>query len=352
MYVAGYFTINLDDGLGWGYGNYNYNLNSFFNPTGINNIENFNWSKFLPLQNLQNGEYEGFSYLGITGFLFLLLFILNFFYKKYEIIFNRYKLLLISILFIMLATSNNINYGEINLLHIPLNNYIYALLSSIRASGRLIWLVYYLIFIFGIIFIFKMFEKRQPRLILLLLLLIQIIDISPGISKYSFGSQYITKDLNSKIMSKEWDNLSINFEQIRVTEPKNYSKIYNTLSKYILLQNFKKTDIVYFARVNREAIILERYKLVKIFNQKNEKIFEKTIFVSDNINFVRNLYNIYKNKLHYYLIDDLWMISALPVDYVSTNQETIKLLTVYEINLDKINKINFTEKNFSPVGMG
>ena len=78
-----------------------------------------------------------------------------------------------------MATSNNINYGEIDLLDIQLNNYVYALLGSIRASGRLIWLVYYLIFIFGIIFIFKIFEKRQPRLILLLLLLIQIIDISP-----------------------------------------------------------------------------------------------------------------------------------------------------------------------------
>jgi hypothetical protein len=29
MYVVGYFTINLDDGLGWGYGFYNFNLNSF-----------------------------------------------------------------------------------------------------------------------------------------------------------------------------------------------------------------------------------------------------------------------------------------------------------------------------------
>ena len=352
MYVAGYFTINLDDGLGWGYGNYNYNLNSFFNPTGINNIEKFNWSKFLPLQKLQNGEYEGFSYLGVTGILFLLLFVINFFYKKYEIIFSRYKLLLISTLFIMLATSNNINYGEIDLLQIPLNNYIYALLSSIRASGRLIWLVYYLIFIFGIIFIFKIFEKRKPRLILLLLLLIQIIDISPGISKYSLGSQYITKDLNFKIKGKKWDNLSINFEQIRVAEPKNQSQIYNTLSRYILNQDFKKTDITYLARVNREAIILERYKLVKIFNQKNEKIFIKTIFVSDNINFVRNLYNIYKNKLHYYYTDDIWMISALPLNHEKTNYETTELSAVYEINLDIINKINFSEKKVSPVGMG
>ena len=36
MYIVGYFTIGIDDGLGFGYGFYNFNLNSFFNPQGSN----------------------------------------------------------------------------------------------------------------------------------------------------------------------------------------------------------------------------------------------------------------------------------------------------------------------------
>ena len=47
MYTIGYFSINLDDGLGWGYGYYNFNLNSFINPSGQNNIGSFSWSNFL-----------------------------------------------------------------------------------------------------------------------------------------------------------------------------------------------------------------------------------------------------------------------------------------------------------------
>lgn len=46
MYIIGYFSLNLDDGLGWGYGYYNFNLNSFFNPVGQTNISEVIWSNF------------------------------------------------------------------------------------------------------------------------------------------------------------------------------------------------------------------------------------------------------------------------------------------------------------------
>ena len=125
MYFIGYFSINLNDGLGWGYGVYNFNLNSFFNPSGFTHFENFSWSLFLPNLSYQNYEMEGFSYLGISGIIFLLLLITNLFYKKYYTIFSNKKLLIICIPFILLATSNNINIGETNILSIPFNNIVY-----------------------------------------------------------------------------------------------------------------------------------------------------------------------------------------------------------------------------------
>ena len=88
MYVVGYFTIGLDDGLGFGYGIYNFNLNSFLNPLGENYVDKFNWSLFLPALNLQNREMEGFSYLGISGVLFLLLYLKYLFSGKSKIVFS------------------------------------------------------------------------------------------------------------------------------------------------------------------------------------------------------------------------------------------------------------------------
>ena len=352
MYIVGYFTIQLDDGLGGGYGYYNFNLNSFFNPLGSNYVESFNWSQFFQQQKYQNGEYEGFSYLGITGLFFLFLFFVNFFLKKNLIFFDRYKLLIITLLFLVLATSNNVNFGENNIFLLPINNLFYALLSSIRASGRLIWLVYYLIFIIGIILIYKFFENKKPIIIISILFFIQIVDINPGLLKYNFGSQYVDMKNNNKVKDKIWKDLSKNFEIIRTLEPENNSAMYHKLSRYLLNENFKKTDIAYLARVNRESIVLKKYELVRLFNQKDIQIFKKTIFVSQNINFVKSLYELYGNTLYYYYRDSFWLISIKPLEKDYKNKNNIIISKVYKINLDRLNKIDLSNENNSPEAMG
>ena len=352
MYVVGYFTIGLDDGLGWGYGHFNFNLNSFFNPKGSNYFESFNWSQFLEQKKYQNGEHEGFSYLGITGLLFLLLFFVNFLFKKYLIVFDRYKILTISLLFLVLATSNNINLGENNIFLVPLNNLFYAFLSSIRASGRLIWPVYYLIFIFGIIFVFKLFENKKPTVVILILFFIQIADIHPGLLKYSLGSQYTNESINPDLKNSLWIGLSKDFEVIRILEPKNNSAIYQKLSGYLLKENFKKTDIAYLARVNRESIVNKKYELIKLFNQKNLQIFDKTIFVSQNKIFVRSLYELYGDMLHYHYVDDFWLISVEPLKEGYTSQNTNVIDGIYKINLDVSNIVDLFNESISPEGMG
>ena len=351
MYIVGYFTINLDDGLAWGYGFYNFNLNSFFNPLGSDNFRSFNWSLFFSILPFQNGEYEGFAYLGVVGILFLALFIFNLFFKKQYIFFNNQKLIFICTIFIILATSNEINFGEKNILSIPVNNYIYLLLSAIRASGRLIWPVYYLIFIFGIIFIFKNFKNKNPSLIISILLLIQVIDLYPGLKNYKFGSQYSYPPQDHKINDGIWKNLSNNFDQIRLVEPKNHSKIFGKMSEYLLTENFKKTDIAYLARANRELLTKEKYKLIKLFNEKNLDIFNKTIFVSDNKNHVRNLRYLYGESLNYYYVDNLWLISKEKIKKKNSSKK--KMISKYNvIDLEKNHLINFRKKNLQLTGFG
>ena len=352
MYIVGYFTIQLDDGLGGGYGYYNFNLNSFFNPLGSNYVESFNWSQFFQQKKYQNGEYEGFSYLGITGLFFLFLFFVNFFLKKDLIFFDRYKILTVSLLFLVLATSNNVNFGENNIFLLPINNLFYALLSSIRASGRLIWLVYYLIFIIGIILIYKFFEKKKPIIIISILFFIQIVDINPGLLKYNSGSQYVDMKNNNKMKDKIWKDLSKNFEIIRTLEPENNSMMYHKLSRYLLNENFKKTDIAYLARVNRESIVLKKYELVRLFNQKDIQIFKNTIFVSQNINFVKSIYELYSNTLYYYYRDAFWLISIKPLEKDYKNKNNIIISKMYKINLDRLNKIDLSNENDSPEAMG
>ena len=150
MYTVGYFSINLDDGLGWGYGYYNFNLNSFINPSGQNNIGPFSWSNFLTKQNYQNKEIEGFSYLGLSGIIFFILFLFNIFKGRLNIFFQNFNWVVITLPFLIISISNNINFGDVNIVSFDLNKFIYAFFSIFRASGRIIWPVYYIIFIVGI----------------------------------------------------------------------------------------------------------------------------------------------------------------------------------------------------------
>ena len=352
MYIVGYFSIDPQDGLGGGFGYFNSNLNSFFNPTGSNNFTNFNWSLFFPIQERLTGEYEGFAFLGISGCIFLFLFFINFFFKKYETIFTNYKILIICLPFFILTISNNINLGEQNLIYIPLNKFLYAILSSVRASGRLIWPIYYLIFIFGIVFVYKYFNKKKSTFIILFLLIFQIIDIYPGLTQYKFGSQYISTKNNFYINDKIWKNLSNQFEQIRLIEPKNSSGIYWKMRKYLLEEDFIKTDVFYLGRVNRKAIALKKYELIELFNRKNLEIFDRKLFISDDINVVQNIYSLYENKLYYYFRDDLWLISNQIINNQKSKVDLILLSNHYEFDLKEKNEINVKNiKNFLG-GMG
>ena len=91
--------------------------------------------------------------------------------------------------FLIISISNNINFGDLNIFSIDLNKFVYAFFSIFRASGRMIWPIYYIIFIVGIIFTFKYFKSKSIY-VLLILLIIQIGDTYSGIKNYKFGSQY------------------------------------------------------------------------------------------------------------------------------------------------------------------
>ena len=124
-------------------------------------------------------------------------------------------------------------------------------MSSIRASGRLIWPVYYLVFIVGIVFIYKNFNKRISLFFIISLFCLQIIDLSKGLTNYKFGKQYYLGE--KKFFVKN------NFSQIRLLEPKNQSKVYYSLSKILHKENFLKTDIIELARVSRQITTNKKY---------------------------------------------------------------------------------------------
>ena len=351
MYIAGYFTIRPEDGLGGGYGYFNLNLNSLFNPSGFTYSGSFNWSILMPKLPFNNGEHEGFSYLGIGGFFLLFFAILSFFKNIREFFISKKELLSIFLVFLALSISHNINFGEVNILSIDLNNYILGILSTLRSSGRLIWPVYYLIFILGIFFIFNYFSGKKRFIILIFLLLTQLIDLSSGLRQYYKGNQY--NYISENVFKNEdnfWKNLSSKITTLRSIEFRNQSDLYYDLRNVFLNYNFKKTDIVYIARYNRKKAALNNYGLIESFLNKEIDIFKETAFLTKDLNMVRNIHFLYGKNLYYYFRNNIWIITS---QYIvkPNNMEIIKdNLEIKNIVLNK--KINFINSKNLNYGFG
>ena len=219
--------------------------------------------------------------------------------------------------------------------------------SLVRASGRFIWPIFYLIFIIGLISIFRLFPQKKI-MILTSLLILQIFDTSNGLKNYKFGNQYL-EDKNYNLEQKKiWDKDLANFNQIRLLEPKNQSNIFQKMTSVILNNNFSKSDIIYLARVNRNLIVEEKYKIQEFIYNKNLKFFEETIYVSDNINLVKFLFFNYENKLNYYKRNDLWFITKQNLSGTTTNNYQI-LNEKNEIDLNLGSKIYFNEGHITPM---
>ena len=351
MYIIGYFSIRIDDGIGGGYGFYNFNLNSFLNPLGFNNITGFSWSFFLKNIEFNNLNKEGFSYLGVSGLLFFVLCLNNYRTGKYEVLFDRKVSISIFVFLTLLATSNNINFGEYNLLNINLNKYIYLLLSSVRASGRLIWPVFYIIFFSGILYIYFTQSKKKANIIISILFMLQIIDLLPGLTNYKFGKQY-TKLNEQFVENKDWNGLSNNFPILRNLNPENQSELYFNLAKHIMSENYHKTDISYLARINRQTLEIVRENQIKKFNSKDLEIFKNTLYVTKNKSLAKNLKLIYKEELNIYFMDNIWLISTLDHQVLTKYIYKDQLFNYFKI--DEVNKNfeNFEIKKNNPFGFG
>jgi len=299
MYLFGYFVIPTTDALGYGYGFYKANLLTFFDPSSDTSS---NWSLFLPDIRNVKGEFEGFGYLGL-GIIFLCFFLVIYIFKNF--FFNiklNLKYILLSIIFLMLALTNSINFGNIELVNFELPVFMYAPLSIVRASGRFIWPIYYLIVIFSLISFYKLKIKFRY---LMLILLIQLIDLSPGIEN-NFDYNRSTKK-NKKIDNVILQEISKEYNTIISTYPSDSSGVFSLVSSLLIDNKFEKTNVFRLGRYNRQELSKERNKIYLELNEN--ELDKRAIYVVENIDHLRHLNFLYKDTNHgFFDVNNVWLI--------------------------------------------
>jgi|TARA_Y100000294_G_scaffold114373_1_gene106056 hypothetical protein len=318
LYVVGYFEIRMVDTLSVGFAYHKLNILSIFDPINSNS-----WSWFLPDIKLSEGEeIEGFNYLGLGQIIMVTFSAFLFFNKNYKdkllsIKGNRQikAFIIISLFLTLWALSNKISIGSYTL-EVPINKYIFGALSIVKSTGRLFWMVNYLLVILSIIIIFKCFDKKKSFLIVTLLFIIQIVDISAGLKNYI---RFITPfDATIDLKDELWKDLTNKNKTLKTTYFINWSKLQVRSSFFIEKYNIEKTNIVALGKMNRKAAAEARYK--EYNNFRNEIAQPNTIYLVDNLGHLRHLKHIFENQdVGFFYRDNIWAMVLNEKERMSNN---------------------------------
>jgi hypothetical protein len=284
------------------YGLYSLNLNSFYNSDSF--------SKFLPsLPRISPQQYEGYSYFG-AGILILIalsIILFVFYFKQFKPGFKKlFPLLITSILFFLFALTNKVVLNDKVVLEYYLPETIMKLGGVFRASGRFVWLIYYVIIITSIIVVIKSKLKVAFQILILsFLLLFQLYDESSLFNKTIPAGRY----KNEKISEEKWVKLTSNFKKIITYEPFN-----NHLSQpmdyqdlcYMALKNNLPITIGYVARESTE--INNKFKDSLNLQIKENTFSDKDIYIVSPKNIGVFKSAIYQNKLEIIKLDSYYVL--------------------------------------------
>ena len=203
----------------------------------------------------------------------------------------------------LLALSNNVSFGSFNLVSIDLPNILYAPLSILRASGRLIWPVYYIIIIFTIYKLYKL-EKKNRYSFLIIFLLIQIFDFSNSLNMNFLKEKKVRDD---KLDDPIWKFVEENYNNISTTKISNRTESFKFISNLLIDNNFESTNYFRLGRYNREFASEYRSKFVKKLMIK--EVDSNKAFIIENKDHLRHIKFLLKDSNHgFFNRNGLWML--------------------------------------------
>ena len=300
LYVFGYFSNGASIGSG-GYSLYRANLNTFFNDNDF-------WSYILPDIGSIPNDYEGFAFLGVGIIVLLFISLYEVFKNKLLLntIFSKKNiyLLSLSILLFLFAITNKITLGTLVLFEFDLPEFFKIFTRPLRSSGRMVWLLFYLIYC-AIFFILANSKHLQSyKYLLPILLVIQIFDTGAAASNFRFKMSdtraynlkpyinsndpkniAIVKTLNSfwdsPLISPEWIKIKDNYKKIIYVYPRNRPENAYPLV-YFAAKNKLATNFGYFSRYKGSKKDEIYSKIDETINKKNYDadsiyVFDKSV---------------------------------------------------------------------------
>lgn len=305
VYLLGGFSSGADTGTN-NLGLFSFNLNAFLNPmsysTLLKNTSLWNWPFYT------QGQYEGFSYLGMGIILLcacgIVLMIRNIFRRRKPSVYQVMTVLM-SIGLIVLAASPTITWNDKLLLQLPYSSTIYKYWGIFGSCGRMAWPVVYFLMIFGITSIGNMKWKRKEisNVIIILACLVQVIDLSGQL--YKRHENYSKKVVyQSPLAGTVWDDIISTGEYkhvVWVTHNVDHDDVIQVA--VYAMKNDMTMGNFYFARgIDKRDITEEQLQ-----NTSEDCVY---VFLKSDDTFEYEIYENYEDVLHFYPCGD-YMIGTV-----------------------------------------
>lgn len=305
IYLLGGFSSGADTGTN-NLGLFSFNLNAFLNPmsysTLLKNTSLWNWPFYT------QGQYEGFSYLGMGIILLcacgIVLMVKNIFRRRKPSVYQVMTVLM-SIGLIVLAASPTITWNDKLLLQLPYSSTIYKYWGIFGSCGRMAWPVVYFLMIFGITSIGNMKWKRKEIscVVLILACLVQVVDLSGQL--YKRHENYSEKVVyQSPLAGTVWDDIISSGEYkhvVWVTHNVDHDDVIQVA--VYAMKNDMTMGNFYFARgIDKRDIIEEQLQ-----NTSEDCVY---VFLKSDDTFEYEVYENYEDVLHFYPCGD-YMIGTV-----------------------------------------
>ncbi len=305
IYLLGGFSSGADTGTN-NLGLFSFNLNAFLNPmsysTLLKNTSLWNWPFYT------QGQYEGFSYLGMGIILLcacgIVLMVKNIFRRRKPSVYQVMTVLM-SIGLIVLAASPTITWNDKLLLQLPYSSTIYKYWGIFGSCGRMAWPVVYFLMIFGITSIGNMKWKRKEIscVVLILACLVQVVDLSGQL--YKRHENYSEKVVyQSPLAGTVWDDIISSGEYkhvVWVTHNVDHDDVIQVA--VYAMKNDMTMGNFYFARgIDKRDITEEQLQ-----NTSEDCVY---VFLKSDDTFEYEIYENYEDVLHFYPCGD-YMIGTV-----------------------------------------
>ena len=223
MYVIGYFYGNVSS-EDLGYGLFRSTLTSIIDPSG--------WSFILPDLPELDGTYEGFSFLGLTSLIMIIISILIRFQYKFrkeiESKINFTPIWIAAIILFSYSLSNKIAIGTLELFQFPIPWFFEKFANTLRSTGRYTWLLVFILFIWISYNLFLKLNTKIYNLILIFALTTSFFDSSKQL--ISQRTEKFSSTYETNLTNPAWYELNNCYKNIRVYPPvAGVDNVYNFL---------------------------------------------------------------------------------------------------------------------------